>query len=276
MFADPYVAGDWAALCARLDGAHTLDRWAHREPALAGLGSPRDLAAVLAPGSGTSPERADALLGALVRRGSRDGGDDPDAVLLVVHLLADGVHAYAARLADLYPDPVGLLVGELAAQVRAWPLRRTRAYAANLLRDSRAACLHELLPRRAAAGRERRELPVDPLDEHVIRRVFGASPLPAPDELPGFELDDVIAWACRRGIATTAELRQLVAVERHRGDGAAARAGLAARFGVHERTLRRHRDRALAALRAAADDYAAEDDAVSVRRPRARRDWAVA
>jgi len=120
-------------------------------------------------------------------------------------------------------------------------------------------------------GTRAARVPVDPLDEHVIRRVFGASPLPAPDELPSFELDDVIAWACRRGIATTAELRQLVAARASPAATAPQRGpGWAARFGVHERTLRRHRDRALAALRAAADDYAAEDDAVrSVARVRA-------
>ena len=101
-------------------------------------------------------------------------------------------------------------------------------------------------------------MPVDPLDEHAIRRYFGASTLPAPDEHPGLELADVLAWARRRHIATTDHLTQLVALECHRGQGARVRASLAAQFGVHERTLRRHRDRTLAALRAAASDYAAD------------------
>jgi hypothetical protein len=38
-------------------------------------------------------------MGALVRLAAADGADDPDAVLVVLHLLSGGVHALAANSA---------------------------------------------------------------------------------------------------------------------------------------------------------------------------------
>ena len=140
MFRDPSVAGCWPALADRLDRADVLAEWAVREPRLGPVRSVHELAYM------GGAERG-AVLGALVRLASADGGDEPDAVLVALHLLSDGVRALAKRLRDLHPDPTHLVAGELAAQIRSFPWRhRTGAYAANLLLDTRAALLRELRP----------------------------------------------------------------------------------------------------------------------------------
>jgi hypothetical protein len=254
MFCDSSIAGDWTQLTRRLDAVGALSRWSRTEPALRGLGRIDELAALLAPGSGTDPDRADALLGALVRTACRDGGDDTDAVLLVLHLLADGLRPIAARLADLSEEILALLVGELTVQIRTFPLRRTRAYAANLLRDTQRACWRELRPHRTRTYRAGTDILVDPLDHARMCHWFDR-PIGGPGGEDGTELGDVLAWAEQCGIASRRDLALLVDLERQRGYGTAARHRVAASFGINERTLRRHRDRALAALRAAAQDY---------------------
>ena len=82
MFDDPTIAGSWPALAARLDAAQTLARWGSAEPCLGGWDSLSDLPGALR--AGADADRADALLGGLVRVAAADGGDDPDAVLVLV------------------------------------------------------------------------------------------------------------------------------------------------------------------------------------------------
>lgn len=76
---------DLPTLTARLDAAGTLTHWSAREPELLPMSRVDDLVAALRPG--TDPTRWDALMGALVRLSAGDGGDDQDAVLLLLHLL---------------------------------------------------------------------------------------------------------------------------------------------------------------------------------------------
>lgn len=255
MFRDPTIAGDWTELTRRLDANGALTRWSGREPTLAGLSSVAELADLLAPSAGTDPDRSDALVGALVRTACLAGGDDADAVLVLAHLLADGLRAMATRLADLSDDVLALLVGELCAQIRAWPLRRTRAYAANLLRDTQRACWRELRPHRTRTYPRGGDVLIDPLDVHATCAILDR-PVPGPgDADDGLDLSDMFAWARRHGIAEPRDLALLVALERHRGYGTGTRHRVAAAFGIHERTLRRRRDRALGALRAAAGRY---------------------
>jgi hypothetical protein len=251
MFRDSSIAGDWIDLTHRLDAADALSRWSRTEPALRGVRDIDELAALLAPGSGAD---ADALLGALVRTACRDGGDDPDAVLLVLHLLADGLRLLAKRLADLSEDILVLLVGELTVQIRTFPLRRTRAYAANLLRDTQQACWRELRPHRTRTYKAGTDIPIDPLDHPGMQYWFDRS-IAGPGCDESSELADVMAWAEARGIASGRDLALLVELEYQRGYGTAARHRVAASFGVNERTLRRRRDRTLAALRLAAENY---------------------
>ncbi|WP_324276956.1 hypothetical protein [Blastococcus brunescens] len=144
MFHDPTIVGSWPALAARLDDA-ILVRWAATEPALAGLSSVHDLLAVWAEG-GTDDHR-DVVLAALVRLAAVDGGRDNDALLLTLHLLSGLVRTMARQLADLNPDILAVVVGELACQIRRYPWRRRpRAIAANLRAETRRAVLAELRP----------------------------------------------------------------------------------------------------------------------------------
>ena len=88
------------------------------------------------------PARADEVIGALVRLAAADGADDPDALLVLLHLLSGGVHALAAKLAHLSDNILTVVVGELTCQDPPLPLaRRTRAHAKNLLLDTKQALL---------------------------------------------------------------------------------------------------------------------------------------
>src|SRR5689334_13375247 len=111
------VLGSWAHLNDRLARDHRLERWARAEPCLRRLRAIEDLRTPH--GQRTDFTSFDLMLGALVRTGSADGGDDMDAVLVVLHLLERAMQRLARELADLSDDPFALVVGELAMQVRA-------------------------------------------------------------------------------------------------------------------------------------------------------------
>lgn len=262
MFRDDTVVGSWFALVDRLDQSQTMARWAGREPVLAAAGGVAGLRELTAPGG--DPGRADALLGGLVRLAAVDGGDDPDAVLVLLHLLAPGVRALAGRLADLDPagDMVAVVVGQLAVEVRAFPWRRRhRAYAANLLLDTRRAVLRDYGIRRGVAARE---VPVggDQLWWEAALSAGtatcdAAALADGAGEGPRAELADLLRWATRRNVAPAEDLWLVWQLEQLAGYGAAAGPRLAAELGVHERTIRRRQQRTLAALRAAAPAYVA-------------------
>ncbi len=253
MYRDPRLAGSWEGLLDRLTTDATTDRWAALEPA---LGTPVDLAAIaveLRPG--VAPDRADELLGALVRLAAVDGQDEPDAVLVLLHLLSNGATALSYRLADLSDDSLPLVVGQLTVQIRAFPWRRrTRAYAANLLLDTRAALLRELVPHRTRNHPAVREVLIDPTDP---RSVAGLLNRPSHNPAEDVDLDDVLSWATRTGVVPARDVALLLDVERTREHGGPAQLRVAAAWGINERTLRRRRDRALTALRQASDAYLA-------------------
>ena len=253
MFRDDNVAGSWTGLVDRLDAAATVPRWAAVEPALSGLGGVEDLARLTARGS--DPDRADEVLGALVRRAAVDRGDEADAVLLLLHLLAPGVTALAARLRDLDPtaDFLGVVVGQLALEIRKFPWRRRRrAYAANLLLDTRRAVLREFGIRRGSLAREVL------VDDDPFWWESRLAAVPGPDE-PGAraELADFLTWATRRRVVDPDDVQILWQLEQLHGYGQAAGARVAQALGVHERTVRRRQVRVLSALKAAAAEYAA-------------------
>ncbi|HYV81511.1 MAG TPA: hypothetical protein VE979_25620, partial [Streptosporangiaceae bacterium] len=77
------------------------------------------------------------------------------------------------------------------------------------------------------------------------RLAADAAPMPEPD------LADLFDWAAGAGLVTTDDLALLVASERdtHRR--------VADAYGVHARTVRRHRARTLRVLRQAGDRYLA-------------------
>jgi hypothetical protein len=91
------------------------------------------------------PGRADALLGALVRLGAVDGGNDQDAAGAVVLLLSNGAARLAGQLRNLSGDIDQIVAGQVWLQIREFPWRRRReAIAANILMDARRALLRDL------------------------------------------------------------------------------------------------------------------------------------
>jgi hypothetical protein len=261
MFRDDRVAGSWADLVIRLNAGSALTRWSEQEPALAGLTCAEDIVAATA--AGTAPERSDEVLAALVRMAATDGGGEPDAVLLVLHLLSPGVKAMAARYAGLSPDLMAAIVSELAARIAAFPWRRRhRAVAANLLLDTRAAILRELRPRQSRGFSGGEELPLDPaeiyahLEDRVIRGDVDDVRDPAQSD-DGPDLRELLSWALRGGVARHEDLRLLLELETAREHVRAPRLVVAAAHGISEKTVRRRRDRALNALRQARSQYLA-------------------
>lgn len=253
MYPNATTAGSWTALTDRLDRQGTLERWSQHEPALATIASCEQLRKQLRPG--VSPARADELVGALVRLGAAAGGDDEDAVLLLLHLLAEGATALARRLADLSGNVLGLVVGELTVQIRAFPLeRRTRAYAANLLYDTRLAVLHELLPHRTRSMPGAVEVLVDPTDPQRAHQLLEQGSKDEDD----LDLLDLLMWAERTGVVDAAGVAALLATETARSE---QRRGYvpaaAAACGISSRTSQRRRRQALTALQAARGSYLA-------------------
>ena len=261
----------WASWTDRLLGR--LEDWAELEPDLAGLGSLTELAGVVhEPGE---PSRADAILGALVRIAAQDGGDDRDAALVVAHLLANGTRRMAFQLRDLSADIDTIVAGQLWLQIREFPCRRrTRAFAKNILLDTKRAVLAELRPYRDSYGQDR-VLPVDfSLDApgpapSWLSRVLSQSFLD-PQDQPDVYLADVLEWAQRTGAITAADAATLADLanadplksagsrRKVRGVNSAAEIlDLARRRGVSEKTIRRHRDRAVGSLRSVRSEYLA-------------------
>lgn len=255
MFADTATVGSWDELEGRLTDQHTLKRWGQREAVLSDLSDLVSLSQQLC--AGADRQRADALLGALVRLAAADGCDDADAVLLLLHLLSDGAQVLAARIADLTDDPLGLVVGELTVQIRSFPWRRrTRAYAANLLLDTKKALWRELKPHRTRTVPDADEVLIDPTDARAVAGLFDSTVV-SPGDDDELMLTDVFAWAEATGVAQARDLGLLLQIERNREHGGNVQVELARACGMSERTLRRHRDRALAALRAACSSYLA-------------------
>lgn len=239
------VAGTWADCVDRLERSAALDRWHAAQPALMSQADIRGLPELI----GTCTDRAevDGIFGALVAQAARDGGDDPEAALVVVHLLRGGVEGLARKFRHRGPEVMALVVGELVCQVLTFAWRTSRPHPTRLLLDTKHALwngeLRPILDRR----RPHEALPVDPSQWHRY-----ATQTDEPDDV---DLIDMLSWAATSGVVAADDLRLLVALEQHRGYGNQARETVAAEWGIDERTVRRRRDRALAKLRAAAGAY---------------------
>lgn len=262
MLQDPRIAGSWPELVDRLDGSGALRRWATAEPALRAADSLADLAAL----TGKTADRgcSDAVCGALVRIAAGDQAGSQDAVLVLVHLLSRGLVQLARELADLTPCPLEMVVGELTVQIRSFGPgprggNRRRAFAANLLLDTRRALLRELRGHCTRSRPNWADELVDPTDRGRVIEVFDQA-MPGPGEETGeLNLLDVLVWAESSGVACARDLEVLVAAERSRdrSAGADGQQRVAASLGIHHSTLRRRRARALAALQSASAQYPA-------------------
>ena len=182
------------------------ERWTSREPDLLMVGSLADLDA-------RRGLAGDPALGALIRLAARDGADDDLAAIAVLQQLQGGVRRLCWRLRDLSDDIEVMVVGELWQQIRTFPWRRrTRAYAANLLLDTRAAVLRELRPNRGADG-QLRVVPVDcslgRLDAiaGVSRNadLWPSEPVDSHDDLV-----DLVAWAWAGHVISDRDVELLV------------------------------------------------------------------
>ena len=78
---------------------------------------------------------------------------------------------------------------------------------------------------------------------------FEAAP-PARDDWA-----DLLGWADQNNVAVADDMRMLLRLHQLAGYGTNCRHRVAAEFGINERTLRRRRDRTLAALRHAAPRF---------------------
>jgi hypothetical protein len=253
---DAYLLGESrAAFAARLDATATFARWAELAPRLScreGVDSVAGVFAELAPGS--APAYHDQLLGALLQLAAVDGGNDSDAVLAVLHAVAEGATRLARRGFD-----EGLVLGELTIRIRTYPWRtRQRAVAANLLRDTEHELCREVNPawmrtrghlqrvREVAVGRQ----PWDTVDVPEP----GAMQDPPDDDL---DLVDVLLWAGRTGVVDARDLSMLIEYHYGRSLTGAGHEHVARVFGVNVRTSKRRCTAALTALQAAAPQYLA-------------------
>ncbi len=252
MFHGGSPVGDWSVLLERLDRTGAFGRWQAWAPELAEVPSLTALPSCTA--VDTDRGATDRVLSALVRVAAVDGMADPDAALVLVHLLSDGIQSLASRLPHPLAEALALVAGELTCQIRSFPWRRrTRAHAANLLLDTKHALLGEL-PALGPDG-ARRDVPVDPFDPRWRS-------LPAPAEVrdpQDVTLADLMRWAERNNIADAADLRMLVALQQRTSYGTGSRRHrIADELGMNERTVRRRRDQTLAALRAAGPRFLEE------------------
>ena len=254
MFTDSDVAGSWPVLLDRLATSRTWGRWVCAEPALARVQCPAGLVAALAPGA--EHAGVDALLGALVRLAAADGGDDGDAVLLLLHLLSGGVARLAAKVAHRCEDSLQMVVGELACQIRTFPWqRRTRAYAANLLLDTKHALwVGELRPV-GNGSRPDDAILLDAVQWWDLHEHAATAAHRRDDAEP--DLVDLLAWAASCGIASEADLTSLLMWEPRHSQDADCGSGVPTSSVVSERTLRRHRRRTLLALQNCRNAYLA-------------------
>lgn len=244
------------------------DRWLAADPPLGDVSSLDDLHARRGLG-------ADRALGALVRLAARDGGDEELAAIAVVHQLQGGLRRLIRDLADLSEDVEPVVVATLWEEVRTFPWRRrSRAYASNLLWETRASSLAQLQLGRTRRGRE----PVVFVD--TMARLLDTVALERGD-LASQRADAVDARADLAKLLTWAKARRLLSQDDEQllvdlvraghqvADGEAPRtrrgscseaalALVAEERGVCSKTIARHRNRVVATLRQQGPRFVAE------------------
>ena len=222
------AGGSWAA-------------WTEREPRLAvvafdGLRDWLDEAA---------PREADEVLHALATLAASDGGDDVAAAAVLAWVLLPGACRLARELRTLNRDVTMLVAAQLWIEVRSFPWRRLSKVAANIVMNTRAACLREAgavgQVRRAdrvwsashvvspdsffwdhyAAGRRSERAAthdrssgrqLEPGDEELpkLRAVqVACSPV---DSDPAEEMAELLDWACENEVISAADRRLLQVV----------------------------------------------------------------
>jgi hypothetical protein len=179
-------------------------------------------------------------------------------------------------LRDMAEDIDHVVMATLWEKTRTFPWRRrNHRYAANLILDTRAAVLHELGERRGS-GCSGVCVPVDPQLALIDWLSTPEAPCrwtqPPTCEQTSAELIDVLGWALASGVIDRddAELTlELIAAGEEVSDqetpwtrrGVCSQAAVmlvAERRGVCDKTVRRRRDRIVAALRDSVPRYLAD------------------
>ena len=191
-------------------------------------------------------------MGALLRLAAGDGGDDEDAVLLVLHLVDLGSRRLRQRF------PADLVLGQLTICIRAFPWRtRTRAYAANLLHDTEKALCREVRPNWARYRGDEDQL-VDPTERDATGGLHPLDRAVQNASEGDLDLVDLLLWARRTQVVDPRDLAMLLDYFTARTGGIVAGHDHVARLhGVTPRTSRRRCAAALQALRAAGPAYLA-------------------
>jgi hypothetical protein len=247
-----------AELNEKVDG-EVWARWVEAEPDLAGFSGLDELHAIR--GAANDPP-----LGALVRLAATDGGDDALAATALCHQLEPGARHLMHDLRDLSRDIDEVVMATLWLRIRSFPWRRRRrAYAANILRDTRAAVLRDL----CRWGYRKQAVPVDPQScalDWMSNAVDGGV---AGSEESARDLVDFLGWALVTGVIDRSDgalMLELVAAGHEVCDretpwtrrgvcSQAAVARVAATHGVSRKTVFRRRDRIVAVLRDSAPVY---------------------
>ena len=251
------ILGSLPDLCDQIQRSDAWAGWLAAEPDLRRVDSAHDLVALTAKGG--DPLAADQMVGALVRLAAADGGDQQQAVVLLLHLLEPGICTLTHRLRDLDADAAALVVGELTVQIRAFPWRsRTRAFAANLLLDVKAVLLRELAVTGpwTQAGVPYGVVLVDPLCSEQVDQLLDRVE-PGVGESDGLDLVDLVLWASRAGVADPGDLAMVLEIAGSHNREPRRLPAVAAAHGIPPRTLRRRHGATVARLRSAADRYLA-------------------
>lgn len=242
------VEGRWAA-------------WADVEPRLARVGDPSRLDAWR---RGAPPETANAVLLGLARLAAFDGGDDPEAALVLAWLLLPTALRVRRTLWAVSDRIDEVVAAQLWVEVRSLPWRRPHWVAAKVARRLREGVLLEcgMTTHHQPARLSLVPLgPVDPVDE---RRMDAGN---AREELA-----ELLAWACAEEVISLEDRELLVSViaaartfdraGEHLRDGGVAglsshqvSESVAQERGVCARTVRRHTARCVSALMSAVGDY---------------------
>ena len=242
------------------------ERWTAAEPVLAGVRGLDELHEL-------RKQAADAPLGGLIRLAAKDGGDDQLAATAVAHQLQGGTTHLIMNLRDLSDDVEAVVIGSLWAEIRSFPWRRrTRAFAASLMFETRAAAVSTLLPGRRRGTAEPVVLidPVSSADGLVGRPLWHDRR--SPCEQSTLELVELLDWALASCVVERSDvtlLLELIAAGDEVGDGdtprtlrgtssQAAVLRVAELRGVCDKTVMRQRDQLVATLRESTTRYLAE------------------
>ncbi len=225
------LSAEWAQLACSAPMSQALQRWAEGDARL-GFATAAELVAAVE----ARDDRSHDILAALAGLAPTDDL----AARTLLQLLMPALCGVARRLRFLgdHDERASAVVATAYERIRTYPIeRRPRHIAANLVWDTTKRLLSTAPPRQAT-GTEGWEL----TDQPVSHSVEMGEPSSATDELM-----ELLTWAQRHG-HLSADSAELIALTRVADVSAAT---LAPRFGRDAQVVRRRRQRAEGALKAA-------------------------